>query len=750
MALSTISGTTGITDATITSAKLADFAAAVDLNGVELVLDADADTSITADTDDRIDFKIAGVEHFSFSNSSGDTIIKPMVDAKDIIFQQYDGNKILEINDGNFVGIGGNATAAGEIRIYEDTDNGSHYTGFKAGNNTASVAYVLPTADGTSGFALTTDGSGTLSWSSVSSAADDISAGDGAVTISTTSGNITIDATANDTDIIFKGTDNSSDITMLTLDGSDAGTAIFNHDIKIADDGQVGSASAADAMIISSGGIVTFKDDILIKDGGTIGSASDADAIAIGSDGDVTLTQDLELQHDGAILSFGANDEIALTHVHDTGLLLTDSGGTPTLQLHDANESIASDGSKVIITSGGTAFSLPTADGSANQVLTTNGSGVLSFATASSADPSSADGDSLGTASAEWSDLYLADGGIVYFGNDQDIRLTHNADKGLILKHSATADDKPIVLTLQTGETDMAADDVIGKIEFQAPDEGTGTDAVLVAAAIQARAEGDFSSSSNATSLEFMTGSSEAAAAKMTINSDGEVGIGTTNPTSKLHISDNANYSLKVVKSGSNIHAANFASNGTAALGIVVDESNNQVRLNSEGANDSFILEVADGTDGVIIDSAGHVTKPLNPAFRVYQSTATDYANNHTMYNQNITEDYDVNADMGTNGSFTAPVTGKYLFTMSLYDDGAGGGDQYDMCFVTSNRSYRWGNRMEYEANVTGYGNVAKVEGVIIADMDANDTAYVKFCGGQTTTNSANSEHAYYSGILIG
>ena len=39
MALSTISGTTGITDATITSAKLADFSAAVDLNGVELILD---------------------------------------------------------------------------------------------------------------------------------------------------------------------------------------------------------------------------------------------------------------------------------------------------------------------------------------------------------------------------------------------------------------------------------------------------------------------------------------------------------------------------------------------------------------------------------------------------------------------------------------------------------------------------------------------------------------------------------------
>ena len=139
----------------------------------------------------------------------------------------------------------------------------------------------------------------------------------------------------------------------------------------------------------------------------------------------------------------------------------------------------------------------------------------------SSADPSSADGDSLGTASAEWSDLYLADGGIIYFGNDQEITLTHSADSGLLLKHTATADDKPINLILQTGETDMAANDVIGKISFQAPDEGTGTDAILVSAAIQARAEGDHSSSSNATSLDFMTGASEAAAKQWSLLSTG-------------------------------------------------------------------------------------------------------------------------------------------------------------------------------------------------------------------------------------
>ena len=209
---------------------------------------------------------------------------------------------------------------------------------------------------------------------------------------------------------------------------------------------------------------------------------------------------------------------------------------TGELKLYDSDDS-----NYVSFKSGGTVSSnvtwtLPTADGSNGQTLTTNGSGTLSWATASSADPSSADGDSLGTASAEWSDLYLADGGIVYFGNDQDIRLTHNADKGLIIKHSATADDKPVILTLQTGETDMAANDVIGKIEFQAPDEGTGTDAVLVSGAIQAVAEGDHSSSSNATRLEFMTGASEAAATKMWLTSGGKLGLGTAPDLGTLHV----------------------------------------------------------------------------------------------------------------------------------------------------------------------------------------------------------------------
>ena len=78
--------------------------------------------------------------------------------------------KYFDIDDGNFVSVGGNATAPGEIRIYEDTDNGTHYSGFKVGNLTSSVAYQLPLTDATaSGQALTSNSSGVLSWTTVAS-----------------------------------------------------------------------------------------------------------------------------------------------------------------------------------------------------------------------------------------------------------------------------------------------------------------------------------------------------------------------------------------------------------------------------------------------------------------------------------------------------------------------------------------------------------------------------------------------------
>ena len=72
-----------------------------------------------------------------------------------------------------------------------------------------------------------------------------------------------------------------------------------------------------------------------------------------------------------------------------------------------------------------------TTDTLTNKTLTAPVINTATFGT--SILPTSADGTTLGSASAEFSDLFLADASTIQFGNDQDVTLTHVADTGLLL-----------------------------------------------------------------------------------------------------------------------------------------------------------------------------------------------------------------------------------------------------------------------------------------------------------------------------
>lgn len=67
--------------------------------------------------------------------------------------------------------LGNGATNAGELRLLEDTDNGAHYTGFKApAAVTSNAVYQLPAAFPSGDRLLQSDSSGVLTWVSVSGA----------------------------------------------------------------------------------------------------------------------------------------------------------------------------------------------------------------------------------------------------------------------------------------------------------------------------------------------------------------------------------------------------------------------------------------------------------------------------------------------------------------------------------------------------------------------------------------------------
>ena len=104
-------------------------------------------------------------------------------------------------------------------------------------------------------------------------------------------GNITIDAQAGDADIIFKGTDSSSDITALTLDMSEAGAATFNNkvvatELDISGDVDIDGTLEADAITVDG---TTLAEYISDTTGAMFSSNTETGITATYQDGDGTI-----------------------------------------------------------------------------------------------------------------------------------------------------------------------------------------------------------------------------------------------------------------------------------------------------------------------------------------------------------------------------------------------------------------------------------------------------------------------------
>ena len=152
-------------------------------------------------------------------------------------------------------------------------------------------------------------------------AADDIATGNAAVTLATSAGNITIDAQGGDTDIIFKGTDGSSDITALTLDMSEAGNAAFNAAITV---GTTLSLIDDQKIILGSNNDISLRYDESSTDSLIV--SADVDTAALGiifqADRGDNAGDEWKMNFaDGGVFTFG--NDIASDGTHATLLTIT-------------------------------------------------------------------------------------------------------------------------------------------------------------------------------------------------------------------------------------------------------------------------------------------------------------------------------------------------------------------------------------------------------------------------------------------
>ncbi len=254
--------------------------------------------------------------------------------------------------------------------------------------------------------------------------------------------------------------------------------------------------------------------------------------------------------------------------------------------------------------------------------------------------------------------MFLADGGTIQFGNDQEIILTHVADNGLTLKHIGTGDGKMPTFTFQAGDNDIAANDELGVINFQAPDEGAGTDAILVAAGIAAVSEGDFSASNNATKLSFRTGVSEAASEKMSLSSAGLLTI-----SDDFIIKDGG-----TIGSASDADAITIASDGVVTFSQVPVLPNNTIETADIQADAITGAKIADDA----INSEHYTDGSIDTAHIADANVTQDKIANEAINEAKLqvsnapTNGYFLTAQSGNTGGLTwAELSGIPTYTRS-------------------------------------------------------------------------------------
>ena len=227
-----------------------------------------------------------------------------------------------------------------------------------------------------------------------------------------------------------------------------------------------------------------------------------------------------------------------------------------------------------------------------------------------------------------------------------------------------------------------------------------------------------------------------------------QVGIGTNATNSyyakNLVVSSSDEGGMTIVAENTGHQNYIMFADGTSGAeryrGYIGYEHNGDIMQMTSGGSSKFIVN--DSAIAMNIDSTGAITKPLQPAFLVRPSgSITNVALNTGQVVAFDTEVFDQNADFASN-VFTAPVTGRYLLNYSLYvvslDSAA---NFYESYLQTSNRIYYCTIDPDYGQDNTYF----TFNLTVLADMDANDTADVKFyqsAGTQQTDIGASSHFA--------
>ena len=306
---------------------------------------------------------------------------------------------------------------------------------------------------------------------------------------------------------------------------------------------------------------------------------------------------------------------------------------------------------------------------------------------------------------------------------------------GVNIKDNAlvTAGSVPLSTIDIDGGTDIGAA-VVDADLFIVDDGAGGTNRKVTASRIKTYAGGAVTAINNATANELVT-------------------IGST--TTELDAESGLTYTDGALVIGGTTPSLTIGDAGAEDTKIVFDGNAQDFHIGLDDSADDLVIGLGSSlgtTTHMAFDEAGHVKMPLQSSFFAYpNSTQSNLSTGGHVTIEHDTEYYDINADFNTGTyTFTAPVTGKYFFSMNMtlsqLDDG---GTAYEPLLQTSNRSYRF---LTLDGRLFDTDGVYSFGHAMVVEMDAADTAHVTFyqAGGTAQVDhNGGGTVSWFAGCLL-